>query len=153
MPASLKTMIDDGAEDEDYLRRTQSGGRMTVMLSPLARLPQEFRAKAKISRSVAGAETAAYIWEQAAQAVEQRLGEAFLEPLSLDQAETESGYTRNHLSRMLRESTLPNSGTTQDPRILRKHLPRKPGHGVDQGELQPASSRMQAARAVIEGDD
>ena len=125
---------------------------MTSTLSPLARLPQEFRANANAARTLAAAEAAAHVWEEAARAVEQCLSEAVLEPLPLDQAEAESGYTRSHLCRMLRDKTLPNSGTAQEPRILRIHLPRKPGFGVDQPPLQPASCRAQAARAVIEGD-
>lgn len=123
----------------------------TSTLSPLARLPQEFRANAEAVRTLAGAEAAAHVWEEAARTVEQRLGEALLEPLPLDQAEAESGYTRSHLRRMLRNATLPNSGTVHDPRILRRHLPRKPGFGVDRGIPHPACSRVQAARAVIEG--
>lgn len=126
---------------------------MSATLSPLSRLPHEFRANAEAARRIAAAAAAAHVWEEAARVVEQRLAETLLEPLPLDEAEAESGYTRSHLRRMLRDSTLPNSGTTQEPRILRKHLPRKPGHGVDQGVPQPSSSRVQAARAVIEGDD
>ena len=125
---------------------------MTTPLSPLARLPQEFQANANAARTLAGAEAAAHVWEEAARAVDQRLREARLEALPLDQAEAESGYTGSHLRRMLRDKTLPNSGTAQEPRILRIHLPRKPGFGVDQPPLQPASCRAQAARAVIEGD-
>lgn len=123
----------------------------TTALSPLARLPQEFRANAEAVRRLAGAEVAAHVWEEAARAVEQRLGEALLEPLPLEQAEAEAGYSRSHLRRMLRNGTLPNSGTVHDPRILRKHLPRKPGFGVDRGTAHPACSQVQAARAVIEG--
>ena len=126
---------------------------MIPALSPLARLPQQFRANANAARTLAGAEPAAHVWEEAARAVEQCLSEAVLEPLVLDQAEAESGYTRSHLRRMLRDNTLPNSGTDQEPRILRKHLPRKPGFGVDRAAMQPASCRAQAARAVIEGDE
>ena len=73
--------------------------------------------------------------------------------LDLSDAAQESGYTRGHLGRMLRDGTLPNAGTASEPLVLRVHLPRKPGFGVDQNAARPASSRVQAARTVIEGDD
>lgn len=121
-------------------------------LVPLARLPQEFRANAETARRIAGSESAAHVWEAAAAEVEGRLADCHMEPLALDEAVLESGYSRSHLLRMLREDTLPNSGTDTDPRILRMHLPRKAGFGVDVGTVRPASSRVQAARAVIEGE-
>jgi hypothetical protein len=122
-------------------------------LAPLARLPQEFRDNAAAARRLAGSDAAAHVWEMAATEVEDRLGEALLEPLALDLASLESGYTRSHLLRLIRDSTIPNSGTQNDPRILRMHLPRKPGLGVDGETMRPASSRVQAARAVIEGEE
>lgn len=127
--------------------------RMTSALGPLARLPQEFRGKAIAARHLTGSEAAAHVWDTAAAEVEQRLREAFVEPLTLEAAALESGYTRNHLRRMLTKGRLTNSGTDADPRILRMHLPRKPWPGVDAGTIHPASSRVQAARAVIEGEE
>ena len=127
--------------------------RMSSALIPIARLPQQFRGNARAAQRLAGSEAAAHVWEAAAVEVEQRLREAFVEPLTLEAAALESGYTRNHLRRILRDKKLPNSGTDADPRILRMHLPRKPGFGVDAGTIQPASSRVQAARAVIEGEE
>lgn len=125
---------------------------MASALLPLVRLVQEFRDHATEARRLTGSESAAHVWETAAEELEERLGEARLEPLALDAAASESGYTRNHLLRMLRQGKLTNSGTDKDPRILRTHLPRKPGHGVDEETVRPASSRVQAARAVIEGE-
>ena len=127
--------------------------RMTSALAPLAKLPLEFRENAAAARRLAGSEVAAHVWETAAASVEGRLREALLEALTLDAAALESGYTRNHLRRLIRAGTIPNSGTQNDPRILRMHLPRKPGLGVDGETVRPASSRMQAARAVIEGEE
>ena len=126
---------------------------MTTVLAPLVHLIEDYRANAVEVRRLAGQEGAGKVWEEAARMLEQRLREAVLEPLSLDSAADESGYTRGHLRRMLSDGTLPNSGTASDPRVLRVHLPRKPGFGVDQNPMRPASSRVQAARAVIEGDN
>ncbi len=122
-------------------------------LVPLARLPQEFRENATTSRRIAGSESAAYVWEAAAREVEERISDSLLDPLPLEAAVLESGYTRSHLNRMLRDGKFPNSGTDGEPLILRMHLPRKPGFGVDAGTVQPASSQAQAARAVIEGEE
>jgi len=131
----------------------QASGPLNSALIPLSRIPQDFRDNATVVRRLAGSEPAAHVWEAAAAEVENRLEESLFEPLTLNAAAPESGYTRSHLSRLLKEGTVPNSGTDTDPRILRMHLPRKPGHGVDVGTVRPASSRVQAARAVIEGEN
>ena len=126
---------------------------MPSALVPISRLPQAFRNHAETVRHLSGSGAAAHVWEAAAVEVEARLREAILEPLLLDVAAAESGYSLGHLQRKLREGALPNSGTNAEPRVLRMHLPRKPGFGVDAGAIQTASSRTQAARAVIEGEE
>jgi len=125
---------------------------VTIVLAALAQLPADFLANAEEIRRLAGDERAAQVWEAASRDVESRLRAASLEALDLSTAAGESGYTRSHLVRMLREGKIPDSGSDSDPRILRMHLPRKPGLGVDENAVPPASSRTQAARAVIEGD-
>lgn len=45
--------------------------------------------------------------------------------LSLRAAAIESGYSADHLGRMLRAGTLPNAGRANAPRIRRGDLPRK----------------------------
>ncbi len=125
---------------------------LTSALVPLSRLPQEFRDNATTARKLAASERAAHVWEAAAKEVEERIADSLLEPLTLEAAVLESGYTRNHLTRMLRVGKFPNSGTETRPLILRMHLPRKPGFGIDEGAVRPASSQAQAARDVIEGE-
>jgi len=49
------------------------------------------------------------------------------EALTLVEASRECGYSPEHLGRLLREGTIPNSGRKHAPRILRRHLPYKPG--------------------------
>jgi hypothetical protein len=126
---------------------------LTPVLVQLSRLAQEFRDNQREALRLGASEEAANVWQAAAKELEKRTADSLLEPLTLDGAALESGYTRNHLNRMLRDGKVPNSGTDTDPRILRKHLPRKPGFGIDERPLRPASSRVQAARAVIEGED
>jgi hypothetical protein len=75
-----------------------------------------------------------------------------LEELTLHEAAEESGYTRNHLNRLLREQAIPTSGEGE-PRILRSHLPKKPGQGVAPPVHSGPITRTQVARAIAEGDE
>lgn len=64
------------------------------------------------------------------------------EALNLRKAARESGYSVDHLGRLLSEGQLPNAGRPNAPRIRRGDLPRKPGHGVAEAGSQrydPAS--------------
>ena len=111
-------------------------------------LPAEFRRRAEFVRENAAAEQAATAWEKAATEVEAALSGHLDEPLSLQEAATESGYTRRHLKRLNREGKL----TIQDDGcVLRRHLPRKPGADVADDMPDVSSSRVQLARAVAHG--
>ncbi len=112
-------------------------------------LPAAFQEAAAIAREYAADERAAAIWERAAEMAEQSLRRSGLERLTLQQAEAESGYSRDHLRRLIDEGTIPDASVADGSRaILRKDLPRKPGHGVAAVRPTVASSRVQAARAV-----
>ncbi|HSU92218.1 MAG TPA: hypothetical protein VLI43_00825, partial [Gemmatimonadaceae bacterium] len=50
--------------------------------------------------------------------------------LSLRRAAAESGYTADHLGRLLREGKLANAGRVNSPRIRRGDLPIKVRHAV-----------------------
>ena len=119
----------------------------------LAELPAEFRAKAADVRMNAAAEQAAYVWERAADRLEEVLRAHSLEPLTLAEAAIESGYSRDHLRRQIREGRIPNAGEPGAPLLLRCHLPRKPGHRVAATAATTTSSRTQAARAVAKRED
>lgn len=47
--------------------------------------------------------------------------------LTLSQASMCSGYSADHLGRLVRNGKLPNAGTRNRPRIRRADLPRRPG--------------------------
>ncbi len=118
-----------------------------------ADLPAAFKTIATVARVYTADERAAAIWERAAEMVEESLRLSGLERLKLLQAALESGYTVDHLRRLIDEGTIPNaSGADGSRAILRKDLPKKPGHGVAAMRPTVASSRLQAARAVAEGE-
>lgn len=50
--------------------------------------------------------------------------------LSLHRAAAESGYSADHLGRLVREGKLTNAGRANSPRIRRGDLPFKPRHSV-----------------------
>ncbi len=114
-----------------------------------ADLPATFREIADNARQHTADERAATIWERAAEMVEESLRRFGLERLKLPQAALESGYSRDHLRRLIDEGTIPNASGAEGSRaILRKDLPKKPGHGVAAVRPTVPSSRLQAARAV-----
>lgn len=47
--------------------------------------------------------------------------------LTLGEASAHSGYTVDHLSKLVREGKVPNAGRWHAPRIRARDLPRKPG--------------------------
>ena len=108
------------------------------------------REKAAELRDDFGAEGQAKAMEWCADLVEQALEGHEGEALTITEAVTESGYTRAHLRKMHRDGKMP---MEPDGTVLRRHVPRKPGHGVVASNGSPAaSSRLQLARAVAEGD-
>ena len=95
-----------------------------------------------------GADQPAVAWERAAEEVERALRGHLDEPLSLQAAATERGYTRRYLKRLNRGGEL----TIQDDGcVLRRHLPREPGADVADDVPDVPFSRVQLARAVADG--
>ena len=118
-------------------------------LSGPADLAAAFREIAASARQHTADERAATIWERAAEMVEESLRLSGLERLTLQRAAAESGYSIDHLRRLIDEGTIPNASVADGSKaILRMDLPRKPGHGLAVVRPPVASSRVQAARAV-----
>ncbi len=102
-------------------------------------------------------------WDEAAAMVEEQITRLLQEPLELSAAALESGYTVGHLRRLLGlepayPAAIPNAGTSDEPRIRRCHLPRKPGHGIveplesaapSSGAEGPASRAPQGGAATL----
>jgi hypothetical protein len=62
--------------------------------------------------------------------------------LDLQEAATESGYSADHLSRLLRAGKLPQAGKRNAPKIRRRDLPRKPEAVACQGQDGNGARRM-----------
>lgn len=73
--------------------------------------------------------------------------------LSLREAARASGYSADHLGRLVRAGVVPNVGRPNAPRIRLVDLPRKAGTGKACDDLTPtrqaAKSRVQIARSVV----
>lgn len=101
-----------------------------------------------------GAEEQAKAVQRAASRVETRCEEALDARLTLEEAGGESGYSPDHLGRLVRQGTLPNAGERNAPLIRRRDLPRKPGYEVPVASPSPdpIGSKMQEAQAVVNSD-
>ena len=111
----------------------------------LAHLPEEWRTLAAQQRRF-GAEAQARILEYCADELWTLLHAAEDELLPLHRAAEESGYTADHLSRLIREGKLPNAGRKARPLIRRKDLPIKPARqltsGAEEAETGYVSDRL-----------
>lgn len=73
------------------------------------------------------------------------------ELLTVAEAARRSGYSADHLGRLVRLGSIPNAGRMNAPRIRTSDLPRKSpkfAAGPSRGDLQGASTR-QIVRAVV----
>ena len=113
----------------------------------LGDLPAGFRERADVLREC-GAVGQASTLEWAADRAEEALRGAALEELTLDEAEIETGYSRSHLRRLIREEKIPATREGSRIRIQRRHLPHKPGVA---GSGPTLTLRSQLARAVATG--
>jgi hypothetical protein len=87
-------------------------------------LPVAWRKHAKTLRRYGG-EPPAVALERCADDLDATFRERDETTLSLVEAARESGYSRDHLGRLVRDGRIPNAGRPNAPRIARRHLPRK----------------------------
>jgi len=102
-----------------------------------------------------GAEPQARTLEWCADELEEHFRAWRSELLTLEEASEESGYSRDHLGRLLSDGVIPNAGEPYGPHIRRQDLPRKPGHQVEHRTSRlddPVPSRVQVARSVVNSD-
>jgi hypothetical protein len=94
----------------------------------VAELPAVWRARAEELGAYAPA--AATAWGRAAAELKAALLAAANEPLKLRDAARESGYSEDHLGRLVKEGKLVNVGRKRAPRVRRSDLPRKARAGT-----------------------
>jgi len=119
---------------------------------PVHSLAARWSSKAEELRRY-GAEEAASTLEACAVELEDCQSRWEAELLTLEEAAAESGYSCDHLGRLLSGGVIPNAGEPYAPRIRRMDLPRKPGHLAQPTHLdRSVTSRMQMARSVVESE-
>ena len=116
-------------------------------------LPVVWRKRAKTLRRYGG-ETPAMVLDRCAADLETTLQELDQTTLSLVEAARESGYSADHLGRLVRDGKIPNAGRPGAPRIARRHLPRKAAAPAEprlaQKLLRREVSNAQIVQSIIE---
>ena len=87
-------------------------------------LPARWRSTAETVRPYA--ESAARAFDRAADELERALHTEVDELLTLTDAAEMSGYSPDHLGRLIKQGVIPNAGRPHAPRIRRGHVPRRP---------------------------
>ena len=116
---------------------------MTVSETTLhaADLPPKWRSDARFFRDH-DQTSVAVAYERCVDALEEGLRQEGETALTLAEAAEESGYSVDHLSRLLREGKIQNAGRRGAPRIAARDLPRRSG-------LEPRPRRAHLSRAQI----
>ena len=110
-------------------------------------LPADWRRQAKSLRRYGGDTPAAAI-ERCADDLEATLVERDETTFSLVEASRESGYSPDHLGRLVRDGKIPNAGRPGAPRIALKDLPRK-AHVPSEPGLVDKPRRRQVSNVQI----
>lgn len=77
------------------------------------------------------------------------------EVLTLAEASRLSGYSADHLGRLIRAGTMANAGSKHRPRVRRGELPCKPIgklHAQPSGDIVRLTSKRQIARSVVNSE-
>jgi hypothetical protein len=90
--------------------------------------------------------------EQLATELDAALAAWDLSPLTISEASELSGYTEDHLRRLVRRGHIPNAGRQNSPRISRRDLPVKPNAKDGSGGQNPIDFREQIARSVANSE-
>ena len=117
------------------------------------KLPTTWRSRAKALRRY-GSESPAIALERCAEELDATLVESDDITYSLVEAARESGYSADHLGRLVRDGKIPNAGRPGAPRIARRDLPRK-AHTSPEARLAETPrprdvSNVQIVQSIIE---
>lgn len=123
------------------------------MTPGLYALADEWREEAERLRQY-GADAQATAVESCAVELEERVAAIQQQTLTPEEAAEESGYSADHIRRLVREGKVPNAGDDSAAKIRRRDLPLKPGHRRSGGRApnRSAASRARVARTVVESD-
>ena len=100
--------------------RGAEGGALTAV-----EYPAELRMRAASLRQWAADEGAAKVYEHVADELEEIIRRGEDHALTLAEAARETGYSGEHLGRLIREGKITNAGRKNVPRIRRGDLPHK----------------------------
>ena len=131
--------------------RASAASRLgSTQLPSIARSLAEIRAEAAKQRDAFGNESLARSLEWAAQQVESALREHADGLLSLDEAATRSGYSKDHLARMVRQGKIPDLrayGARGRILIRASDLPVKPHHRhIPHADVHGLARRLRGGR-------
>ena len=113
-----------------------------------ADLPAEWRTQAEELRRF-GAEEAASALTVCADDLEETWRAWQTEPMTLEEAADESGYSYSSLQQKVSAGEIPNVGESRKPRVRREDLPRKTpsrGFALESGEPDLAGMILQVGR-------
>ena len=113
-------------------------------------LANEWRARAATFREYA-AESQAVALERCAAQLEEEVRERQETHLTLHEAAELSGYSTDHLGRLVREGKIPNAGRPKAPRIARRDLPRKTGPVAGPSDIGEIDRTQLVRSAINEG--
>ena len=108
----------------------------------------DLRAKAAELREVAAEGPAAGI-DWCVKQLERFIEEQDARLLNLQEAAELSGYSPDHLGRMVRDGKIPNAGRSRAPRIRLKDLPRKPNRVAAEVAPDRSSHEIGSATAIV----
>ncbi len=106
------------------------------MSDALLTLRSRWRQKARLFREH-GHEATALAYEACSNELEAALNDDTDELLNLQEAAQESGYSADHLGRLVREGKIPNAGRRNAPRVRKRDLPRRPDASVSRPSDRP----------------
>lgn len=121
-----------------------------MMLRPLEELAREWTREAALFRK-RGLDDFAQFAESLASDLLEALEDLENEPLTLAEAAEISGYSSDHLGRLVRDGTITNAGRPGAPRIFRRDLPLKAESRVSKPTENGHISNRQVVQSIIEG--
>lgn len=113
-----------------------------------AQLPSAFLKKAEELRTHFGAEAQAKGIEWCTEQLELALQEQGERLLGLQEAAEVSGYSADHLGRLVRDGKIPNAGRKGAPKIRLEDVPRKATNGVPEVATEPVVGQIGNAQIV-----